>query len=163
MVSSNVSQLESRPKTVYHSPIPFYEDRIRAAAVYCSDGRYGEQFDDFLHNALELPRYDRLAIAGGPGCFAGHFMAYREAEGAAEHLRFLARVHKLERVVLIQHEGCAFYREVLNARPSEALRMQTEDLAKAAFRVRQLAWGLEVEAYVCRRKETALWFEPVEM
>jgi hypothetical protein len=162
MVSS-VREIPSKPKAVYHSPILFNEDRIRAAAVYCSDGRYGEQFDDFLHNALKLPRYDRLAIAGGPGCFAGHFMAYREAEGAAEHLRFLARVHKLEKVVLIQHEGCAFYREVLNARPGEALKMQTEDLAKAAFRIRQLAWDLNVEAYVCRRKDELLWFEPVEL
>jgi hypothetical protein len=151
------------PQETYHSPFPFDEDRIRAAAVYCSDGRYGEQFDDFLHNALGLPRYDRLAIAGGPGCFAGHFMAYREAEGAAEHLRFLARVHKLERVVLIQHEGCAFYREVLNIRPSEALQLQVEDLAKAALLVRQLAWGLNVEAYLCRRREAAVWFEPVEL
>jgi hypothetical protein len=148
-------------REAYHSPIPFNAERIRAAAVYCSDGRYGEQFDDFLHNALGLPRYDRLAIAGGPGCFAGHFMAFREAEGAAEHLRFLARVHELERVVLIQHEGCAFYREVLNARPAEELRMQTEDLAKAAFRVRQLAWGVDVEAYLCRRQGEDVWFEPV--
>jgi hypothetical protein len=160
---STLREVSVQPKAVYRSPLPFNEERIRAAAVYCSDGRYGEQFDDFLHNSLELPRYDRLAIAGGPGCFAGHFMAYREAEGAAEHLRFLARVHKLERVVLIQHEGCAFYREVLNARPAEALRMQTEDLAKAAFRVRELAWGIEVEAYLCRREDKALWFEPVEL
>lgn len=89
--------------------------------------------------------------------------AYREAEGAAEHLRFLARVNKLERVVLIQHEGCAFYRDVLNLRPSEALRMQIEDLAKAAFRVRQLAWELDVEAYLCRRKDEAVWFEAVDL
>jgi hypothetical protein len=42
-------------QATYHSPIPFNSERIRAAAVYCSDGRYGEQFDDFLHNALGLP------------------------------------------------------------------------------------------------------------
>ena len=134
------------PRSIYESPFPFDHERIRAAAVYCSDGRYGEHFDDFLHTALDLPRYDRLAIAGGPGCLAGHFLAYREAEGAAEHLRFLSRVHGLERIVLIQHEGCAFYKEVLNARPQESLRMQMEDLVKAAFRVRQLAWNIQVEA-----------------
>ena len=37
-----------------------------AAAVYCSDGRFGEHVDDFLHNALKLPRYDRLAVPGVP-------------------------------------------------------------------------------------------------
>ena len=43
----------------------FDENRIRAAALYCSDGRFGEQIDDFLHNGLKLPRCDRLVVPGG--------------------------------------------------------------------------------------------------
>ena len=53
--------------TIYESPLRFHESRLRAAAVYCSDGRFGEHFDDFLHHALKLPRYDRLAVPGGAG------------------------------------------------------------------------------------------------
>ena len=49
----------------YESSVRFDPHRIRAAAVYCSDGRFGDQFDDLLQNALNLPRYDRLAIPGG--------------------------------------------------------------------------------------------------
>ena len=60
--------------TVYKSSAPFDESRIRAAAVYCSDGRFGEQFDDFLHNGLKLPRCDRLAVPGGAASLAGHFL-----------------------------------------------------------------------------------------
>src|SRR5208283_2204549 len=41
--------------TVYESSVRFDENRIRAAALYCSDGRFGEQIDDFLHNGLKLP------------------------------------------------------------------------------------------------------------
>ena len=37
---------------VYETAVRFDENRIRDAAVYCSDGRFGEHFDDFLHNAL---------------------------------------------------------------------------------------------------------------
>ena len=49
---------------VYRSKLPFENSRIQAAA-YCSDGRFGENVDDFLHNALHLPRHDRLSIPGG--------------------------------------------------------------------------------------------------
>ena len=41
---------------VFQSLVAFDSGRIHAAAVYCSDGRYGEQFDDFMRNALSLPR-----------------------------------------------------------------------------------------------------------
>src|SRR6185369_10887311 len=88
----------------YLSPYPFDANRIRAAAVYCSDGRYGEHFDDLLQNALQLPRYDRLAVPGGAACLAGHFHAYREEEGVAEQLRFLVQIHDVRRIVLIAHQ-----------------------------------------------------------
>ena len=51
---------------VFQSSFLFDSNRIRAAAVYCSDGRFGDQFDDLLHNALQLPRYDRLRCPGAP-------------------------------------------------------------------------------------------------
>ena len=39
--------MNTERKYVYDSSFPFDENRIGAAAVYCSDGRFGEQFDDF--------------------------------------------------------------------------------------------------------------------
>ena len=99
---------------VYESSIRFDADRIRAASVYCSDGRFGEQFDDFLQNSLQLPRYDRVAVPGGPACLASHFASHVEQESVIEQLRFLVNVHDLERVVLIAHENCAFYTERLH-------------------------------------------------
>ena len=87
---------------VYDSIVPFDSARIGAAALYCSDGRWGEAFDDFLH-ALELPRYDRLAVPGGAACLAGHFDAHREEDAVLAQLEFLINVHELRRVVLIAH------------------------------------------------------------
>src|SRR3954471_2525665 len=40
--------------------------RIRALAMYCSDGRWGDAFDEFCHRSLMIPRYDRFAVPGGP-------------------------------------------------------------------------------------------------
>ena len=111
----------------FESSIRFDVKRIRAAAVSCSDGRFGEQCDDFLHNGLQLPRYDRLAVPGGAACLAGHFAAYREEQAAIEELRFLVEVHGLEQVILIAHDNCAFYRERLAVLPFELESRQTED------------------------------------
>ncbi len=89
--------MNDRPNLrTYESSMRYDSNRIRAAAVYCSDGRFGEQFDDLLQNFLTLPRYDRLAIPGGSACLARHFATYREEEGVYEQLRFLVDVHGLE-------------------------------------------------------------------
>src|SRR6187549_2595856 len=93
----------------YTSPLRYDSSRIHAAAMYCSDGRIGEHFDDFLQNGLNLPRYDRVALPGGPACLAGHPQAHLEEQGVVDELQFLVEEHKLRRIVLIAHDGCAFY------------------------------------------------------
>ena len=93
----------------YTCPIPYVSERIHAAALYCSDGRVGEHFDDFLTKGLGMPRVDRLCLPGGPASLAGHAEAHVEQQGAVDALGFLIEAHGLDRVVLIQHEGCAFY------------------------------------------------------
>jgi hypothetical protein len=135
---------------IYESSVRFDSNRIRAAAVYCSDGRFGEQFDDLIQNALQLPRYDRLAVPGGSACLARHFKTYREDEGVFEQLRFLINVHGLEQVVLIAHENCAFYSERLQISPLQLESQQREDIRKAGERVRSLSRTLAVRAFFAR-------------
>ena len=142
---------ENEDRVVYKSSALFDENRIRAAAVYCSDGRFGESFDDFLHNSLRLPRYDRLAAPGGAACLAGHFLAFREEEGLTEQLRFLVQAHGIERVVLIAHEGCAFYAERLHTSSLQMEAQQREDMQAAIRRIRSLASGVQVEAFFARK------------
>ena len=148
---------------VYRSDAPYEAERIGAAAVYCSDGRLGAQFDDFLHNALLLPRYDRLAVPGGAACLSGHFDTWREEEAAINQLRFLVECHGLRRVVLIAHEGCAFYTERLRVSTLGLLERQHEDLAKAVQRVRELRRDLEVEAYFARLDGDSVGFEHLRL
>ena len=134
----------------YESPVRFDSNRIRAAAVYCSDGRFGEQFDDLLQNALQLPRYDRLAVPGGAACLAGHFPTYREEDGVVRQLQFLVDVHAIERVVLIAHENCAFYSVRLKVSPLQLETQQREDMKKAVRRVRSLSATVQIEAFFAR-------------
>ena len=145
--------------TVFASSVPFDNTRIHAAAVYCSDGRLGEQFDDFMYGALGLPRYDRLAVPGGAACLAGHFAAYREGEIVASQLEFLISVHGLRRVVLIAHQDCAFYSARLDVSPIDLVGRQHQDLAKAVERVRSMHHGLEVDAYLARIADGLIVFD----
>ncbi len=149
-------------ETFYESSIHFDAQRMRAAAVYCSDGRFGEQFDDLMHNALDLPSYDRLAIPGGAACLARHFNTYREEEGVVEQLRFLVNVHGLERVVLIAHENCAFYTHRLQISPLQLESQQREDMIKAIDRVHSISSNLIVHAFFARKKNGIIHFESVD-
>jgi len=151
-------------RVLFQSTIPFNADRIRAAAVYCSDGRFGDQCDELMHVALGLPRYDRLAVPGGAACLAGHFATYREEEGVAEQLRFLVRVHELERVVLIAHEHCGFYAERLNVSPLQLESQQREDIRKAVWKVRTISRNIEIDAFLARKRwDGSIQFETVEV
>jgi hypothetical protein len=150
------------PDFAFESSFPLDPQRIQAAAVYCSDGRLGEQVDDLMHRGLGLPRYDRLAVPGGAACLAGHFATYREEEGVVQQLRFLLTVHEVRRVVLIAHEGCAFYIERLRVSPLQMQSQQHDDLVKAIHRVHRFGLDVEVLALFAQVRGKTIRFERVE-
>jgi len=147
----------------YESRLPYEQARIHAAAIYCSDGRVGEHFDDFLQNGLSLPRYDRLALPGGPGCLADHPQAHVQAQGVIDELKFLVDVHELERIVLIAHEGCAFYDARLELKDRRLELLQRADLVRAAAFVRRVAGIEDVAAYFAHHAGDAIQFEAIEV
>lgn len=147
----------------YESPIRYEGARIHAAAIYCSDGRLGEHFDDFLQNGLSLPRYDRVTLPGGPACLAGHPQAHLEEVGVADELKFLVEVHRLKRVVLIAHQGCAFYATRLELKEPRLELVQRADLVRAAAYVQRVTGLDAIEAYFARHAEGRVRFERVEV
>lgn len=147
----------------YQSPLHYEPRRIHAAAIYCSDGRVGEHFDDFLQNGLGLPRYDRVALPGGPACLAGHTEAHVQEGGVVEELRFLVDAHQLERVVLIAHEGCAFYANRLALPPKHMPAQQTIDLLKATAFIRRITGIQDVQSFFLRLEEDRVRFDRVDI
>src|SRR5437660_10026744 len=97
------------PVSVFTSMEPWNHERIGALALYCSDGRWGEAFDEFCHKHLHIPRYDRWAVAGGPACLIDREGDHDFVRVAAEQINFLVRTHALNRIVLITHYGCGHY------------------------------------------------------
>lgn len=161
-----VAPAAARPRSescVYESSVPYEHARIRAAAIYCSDGRVGEQFDDFLQQGLGLPRYDRVALPGGPACLAGHPQAHLEEQGVVDELHFLVEVHGLKRVVLIAHESCAFYSSRLDLKDRRLELVQRADLVRAAAVVRRVTGIDTVEGFFARLENGKIRFEGVEV
>ena len=148
------------PASAYISEVPFQQPRIGAAAIYCSDGRYGDQMDEFLHHALGLPRYDRVAVPGGCACLA-HITALREAGAMEKQLRFLIESHQLDRIILIAHEDCGFYKHVRLRVPLYS--QQLADLKLVADRIRGFGLPVKVEAFFARKIDEMVQFEPVKV
>lgn len=145
----------------YQSKVSYNEDRIHAAAMYCSDGRIGAHFDDFIQNGLTLPRYDRLCLPGGPACLAGHPQANLEEQGVVDELKFLYEVHGLTRIVLIAHQGCAFYKNTLNLTEPRLELVQKADLVRAAAYVHRVTGLDQIEGYFARLVDGQMQFEKV--
>ena len=143
------------------SQLPYERERIHAAAVYCSDGRFGDHVDDFLHRGLGLPRYDRVACPGGPACLAGRLATFWEAHSVEEQLRFLAQVHDVERIVLIAHAECAYYARRLQVPLDRIESEQKEDLFKAQMAVTRVVPRIAVPLYFARHADGQIVFEPV--
>ena len=149
---------ESRNK-LYKSQAKFNPKRIHAAAVYCSDGRFSEQFDDLLRNSLRLPDYDRVAIPGGPACLAGYPGVSHEEAVAVDQLELLITAHQLSRVVLIAHQECAYYTEQLGISPDDQEQHQREDLAKAVERIGWINPTVTVDCYLAHIEQKHIVFE----
>jgi len=146
----------------FESRIPFRKIRIHAAALYCSDGRVGDQIDEFLRHILEIPRFDRLVVPGGPASLSQRPRAPEETKAIKEQLSFLVRAHGLRQVVLVAHSPCAFYRRRLEIPDSLHSAHQLEDLKEAAHLVRALA-PLTVDAYIGRVVRARVQFYAVSV
>src|SRR5882757_8682881 len=79
------------PMAAYHATERWHPERIGALALYCSDGRWGEAFDEFCHRHLQIPRYDRWAMPGGPAWLSTSDESTAFYQAARVQLDFMVR------------------------------------------------------------------------
>jgi hypothetical protein len=151
------------PRAAYHALEWWHPERIGALALYCSDGRWGEAFDEFCHWHLRIPRYDRWAVPGGPAWIATPQEDPTLLRTVRLQLDFLVSAHELERIVLITHYGCAWYGHQLQRSPEECLSAQTEDVEAAATTLQGWYPGIQVEAYLAMRQHQWVSFHPLDL
>ncbi len=142
---------------------PWCERRVRAMAIYCSDGRWGDAIDEFCHQGLGVPAYDRFAVPGGAAWLNNlDCSRFYLCEAARQQIDFLVKSHGLERIILITHFGCAFYAHRLGLGPEACLPKQLEELHSAAKTLHRWFDGLRVEAYLATREAGSIVFHGVE-
>jgi hypothetical protein len=146
------------PMGVYTCNETWNPERIGALALYCSDGRWGEAFDEFCHKRLLIPRYDRWAVPGGPAWLVPRKTGGDLYQATRTQLDFLIRVHELERLVLITHYGCAFYRELLQQPPESCIAGQLDDLRAANTALNRWYPELQVDAYLAMQRGKCISF-----
>ena len=146
-------------RMIHESSLPFRDEPIRNLAVYCSDGRFGDHVDELLHKRLEVGQFDRLVVPGGPAVLVEQAPCFFEMQGLTRQLQFLVEAHPIRRVLLIGHEGCAFYLHHLHVPAQEVAARQRRDLEEAVGRVRQISAGLSVHAIFAHAEEARVRFE----
>jgi len=110
------------------------EPNTEVLAVHCSDYRFQAGYQEFLNNQLNLDgNYDLLVIPGGPQCLTLVEYLPKFSWSGWKWFRFLVDAHDLQRLILIQHQDCVWYRSIplhLHSSPEPRAR-QEEDLRRA--------------------------------
>ena len=135
--------------TLYTSKATRNTVASRAVAVHCSDHRFQDAFREFLTEGLGLVSYALIAIPGG-----GHFTSLTEimpkfAKVGFQSLSFMIQRTGARRVILVGHEDCLFFGEVLRFYFTESHLhdKQFASLRKAGGAIRERFAGQSVELY----------------
>jgi carbonic anhydrase len=102
-----------------------------AVVVHCIDFRFQKYLDPWLQEHLGHDKYDRVSLAGGVFDF----------EYVMKQVEISDRLHKIKKVILLNHEDCGAYGEAGN------YKRHKDDLEKAEKRLEKEFSHLKVETY----------------
>ncbi|MBN1510062.1 MAG: hypothetical protein JW955_24665 [Sedimentisphaerales bacterium] len=163
------------PVTTYEA-MP--EAEPQAVVVYCSDPRFQTAFDQFIERQLGLRKgqFIPLVVAGGAGVLARPEQLPKEFKFMRERLDlFCGGHHSIHRVVLINHEDCAYYRMLARRLPGflrpgadgQSHRPRADMKPIAAICDRLLSHlGVQIELYYARFTDsdhTRVTFDPIRV
>ena len=118
--------------------------------IHCGDYRFQGGFHEFLNSRLILnENYDLMVIPGGPLSLTLFEYLPKFSWASWKWLRFFVEKHGIKRLILVQHQDCAFYKTIPahlhdSAEPRER---QEQDLRRTAKTMKKDFPGLKVELY----------------
>jgi len=119
-------------------------------AVHCGDYRFQGAFHEFLSQSLGLrENYDLMVIPGGPLSLTLFEYLPKFSWSSWKWLRFFVEQHEVKRLVLIQHQDCAWYKTMplhLHASP-EPRERQEQDLRRVREAMKKDFAQLSVALY----------------
>ncbi|MGA8222343.1 MAG: hypothetical protein WB780_11870 [Candidatus Acidiferrales bacterium] len=119
-------------------------------AIHCGDYRFQAGFHEFLNRGLNLNgNYDLMVIPGGPLSLTLFEYMPKYSWASWKWFRFFVEMHGIRRLILIQHQDCAWYRTMpghLHA-SAEPRERQEQDLERVKTTLRKDFPNLTVELY----------------
>ena len=119
-------------------------------AVHCGDYRFQGAFYEFLNGVLKLnENYDLMVIPGGPLSLTLFDYLPKFSWSSWKWFRFFVERHGIRRLILIQHQDCAWYQTMpLHLHASPELRdRQEQDLGRVVNTLKKDFPDLKVELY----------------
>lgn len=136
---------------LFTASTPFDARKSDTLVIYCADGRFRPQTQEFLTEQLKLDRPITITVPGGVSIFMplvgfAHKVAKVWLDAFADHTR---------RIVLIAHEDCAAYRAehrilqtmVTQIAGKSVQDLQRQHLAAALHTLRAWYPNAAIEAY----------------
>ncbi len=102
-----------------------------ALVVHCMDYRLQRYLNDWLEKSPGTGNYDRLSIAGG----------VLDIYPVLKHVELGVQLHKIRKVILVNHENCGAYGE------AGTLERHKASLKEAERKIHALHMNLLVEKY----------------
>jgi carbonic anhydrase len=102
-----------------------------AIVIHCIDFRLQKYLDPWIQNRFGHDNYNRVSLAGG----------VLEFETISKQVEISVGLHKIKKVVLINHEDCGAYGAAGN------YERHKTDLEEAERKIEALFPGLDVETY----------------
>lgn len=153
-----------RRKEADYSPVvatPYQAAHPDTLALYCSDGRFTRAVEE-LCSAIGAERIDTVTIPGGPGLLDVGKLALSDRATVIKSLDFLIRGHQIQRVVLVAHAGCGYYRARYPRKSAAEIEsIQQSDLIAARAHVSR-EHDVKVHCYYATVADERVRFDPAE-
>jgi hypothetical protein len=118
--------------------------------VHCGDYRFQAGFHEFLNQTLKLNgNYDLMVIPGGPLSLTLFEYLPKFSWASWKWFRFFVEEHRIQRLILIQHQDCAWYHAMpahLHDSP-ELRKRQEQDLERVKKTLKKDFPSLRVDLY----------------
>jgi hypothetical protein len=118
--------------------------------IHCGDYRFQGAFYEFLNGVLKLnENYDLMVIPGGPQSLTLVEYLPKFSWASWKWFRFFVEKHGIRRLILIQHQDCAWYQTMplhLHA-SAEPRKRQEQDLERISRTLTKDFADLTVELY----------------
>jgi hypothetical protein len=124
-----------------------------ALVIHCGDHRFQAAFSEFLNKDLGLGgNYDLIAVPGGPQSLTLAEYLPKFSWASWRWFRFFVENHEISRLILIQHQDCAWYKSLplhLHS-SSEPRQRQEEDLRRIGHALKKDFPQVRTELYFAR-------------